>query len=111
MFFNIQKMSEKYENFHENNLNLLHIKKIQTTDNTKVCLEKRQMSCYQPLAFELKVFRLGNPFAFPQHILKDIVTNNSNYVWIINSATTVIHPRSTGAKHCTWCSDTLHHHN
>ena len=32
----------------------------------------RQVSNYQPLAFELDAFYLGTPVAFPQHVLLDV---------------------------------------
>ena len=73
VFFNIQKMSQKY-------IGILismkcfvpaHYWKMQFVHNIAACLKNRQVSNYQPLAFELKAFRLGTPVAFPQHVLLD----------------------------------------
>ena len=41
-------------------------------DNTRTCLKNRQVSYYQPLAFEVNAFFLGTPVAFPQHVLLDV---------------------------------------
>ena len=73
VFFNIQKMSQKY-------IGILismkcfvpaHYWKMQFVHNIAACLKNRQVSIYQPLAFELKAFSLGTPVAFPQHVLLD----------------------------------------
>ena len=39
---------------------------------TPPCPPHRQVSNYQPLAFELNAFGLGTPVAFPQHVLLDV---------------------------------------
>ena len=52
-------------------LYLLIIEKMQFVHNIVACLKNRQVSNYQPLAFELKAFCLGTPVAFPQHVLLD----------------------------------------
>ena len=45
---------------------------MQFVDNTRACLKNRQVSYYQPLAFEVNGFCLGTPVAFPQHVLLDV---------------------------------------
>ena len=42
---------------------------MQFVDNTRACLKNRQVSNYQPLAFELNAFCIGTPVAFPQCVL------------------------------------------
>ena len=58
-------------------------------DNTRACLKNRQVSNYQPLAFELNAFCLGTPVAFPQHVLLNVNKKKTNYYQIIS--VTVIH--------------------
>ena len=45
---------------------------MQFVDNTKACLKNRQVSHYQPLAFEVNAFCLGTLVALPQHVLLDV---------------------------------------
>ena len=45
---------------------------MQFVDNTKACLKNRQVSHYQPLAFEVNAFSLGTLVALPQHVLLDV---------------------------------------
>ena len=45
---------------------------MQFVDNTRACLKNRQVSNYQPLAFELKTFCLGTLVVFPQDVLLDV---------------------------------------
>ena len=51
---------------------LLDLKRMQFVDNTKACLKNRQVSHYQPLAFEVNAFCLGTLVALPQHVLLDV---------------------------------------
>ena len=74
MFLDIQKKSQKKIGI----LILLkcfvpaQYKRMQFVDNTRACLKNRQVSYYQPLAFEVNAFCLGTPVAFPQHVLLDV---------------------------------------
>ena len=71
VFLDIQKSPKKILVywFHWNVLCLLNIKRMQFVDNTRAWLKNRQVSNYQPLAFELNAFCIGTPVAFPQHVL------------------------------------------
>ena len=73
VFFNIQKMSQKYIGILISMKRFVpaHYWKMQFVHNIAACLKNRQVSIYQPLAFELKAFCLGTPVAFPQHVLLD----------------------------------------
>ena len=53
-------------------------KRMQFVDNTRACLKNRQVSYYQPLAFEVNGFCLGTPVAFPQHVLLDVKLHKDN---------------------------------
>ena len=80
MFLDIQKKSQK-------KIGILislkcfvpaQYKRMQIVDNTRACLKNRQVSYYQPLAFEVNGFCRGTPVAFPQHVLLDVKLHKDN---------------------------------